>query len=112
MIPQPYATLSGLSLLGLCIWREARGEAELGKRGVAHAIANRAKSPSWWGHDWYTVITKPYQFSSFNEDDPNSKKWPAEEDSSWIESLSVASGERSGPLHAENVVFPPNGNRR
>jgi N-acetylmuramoyl-L-alanine amidase len=79
----PYGELSALDLMKLCVWREARGEGILGKRGVAHVIQNRADDPSWWGHDIRSVILKPWQFSSFNAADPNSDKWPADGDPSF-----------------------------
>jgi N-acetylmuramoyl-L-alanine amidase len=79
----PYSELSALDLMKLCVWREARGEGILGKRGVAHVIQNRADDPSWWGHDVRSVILKPWQFSSFNAADANSNKWPAEGDPSF-----------------------------
>src|SRR5450755_941272 len=37
-----YSELSPLDLMKLCVWREARGEGILGKRGVAQVIQNRA----------------------------------------------------------------------
>jgi len=90
MNPQPYDTLSDLQICSLCVWREARGEGLLGKRGVAHVIFNRANNPSWWGHDIKTVILAPWQFSSFNETDPNSGLWPADNDPSYSDSLTIA----------------------
>jgi hypothetical protein len=32
----------------------------------------------------------PYQFSSFNHNDPNAIKWPMEADPSWLECVAVA----------------------
>jgi hypothetical protein len=32
----------------------------------------------------------PWQYSSFNHNDPNATKWPMETDNSWQECLSVA----------------------
>jgi hypothetical protein len=58
----PYSELSPLDLMKLCLWRKARGEGMLGKRGVAHVIQNRADDPSWWGHDVHSVILKPGNF--------------------------------------------------
>ena len=77
--------------MALCIWREARGEQIDGKRGVGHVIQNRADKPCWWGNDVRSVILKPWQFSSFNANDPNSERWPDIDDSSWTDSLYVAS---------------------
>jgi spore germination cell wall hydrolase CwlJ-like protein len=86
MNPIPYDQLSELVLLELCMWREARGEGSLGKRGVAHVVSNRVKS----GRTWHQVILKPYQFSSFNANDPNSEKWPADDDQAWIDCCQIA----------------------
>jgi N-acetylmuramoyl-L-alanine amidase len=90
MNPQPYNALSPTEICALCVWREARGEGILGKRGVAHVILNRAMDPGWWGSTISTVILKPFQFSSFNPGDPNADKWPLDDDPSWLDSLNVA----------------------
>jgi N-acetylmuramoyl-L-alanine amidase len=79
-----------LFLLALCVWREARGESLDAKRGVAWVVRNRAAHPSWWGTDSVTVILKPAQFSSFNAGDPNSVKWPAQNDLSWVAALEIS----------------------
>jgi hypothetical protein len=88
MIPQPYNQLSDLNLLGLCVWREAQDQPAEGMRAVAHVVRNRTFRPSWWNSriagSYRNVILKPYQFSSFNIGDPNEKKWPADDDPSWI----------------------------
>lgn len=91
MEPQPYNELSELDLSALCIWREARGEGELGRRGVGWVVQNRANNPMWWGHDARTVILKPWQFSSFNPKDPNADHWPGDADRSWLECQQIAS---------------------
>lgn len=94
MQPKPYDELTDLELCALCVWREARGESYLGKRSVMHVIWNRAQNPGWWGHDARQVVLKPYQFSSFNENDPNSKEWPTEEKpadwQAWVDALAIA----------------------
>ena len=87
---RPYSELSDLELLSLCIWREARGEGLLGKRGVGHVVKNRADNPSWWGGTIQQVILAPWQFSSFNENDSNSGKWPADNDPAYSDSLTIA----------------------
>jgi len=88
VIPKPYSELSDLDLCALCIWREARGEGVLGKRGVGHVIKNR--SLQGFGYTIPHVILKPYQFSSFNANDPNSEKWPADTDHSWLDCQQTA----------------------
>lgn len=83
-----------LMLLSLCVWREARNQDYLGKIAVAWSIRNRVLKPgkTWWGDDWEEVILKPYQFSSFNPNDPNANKLPGDptQDKSWDASLQAA----------------------
>ncbi len=64
------------TLLMLCVWREARGEPEDAKLGVAWTIKNRVALQGWMGKSCAEVVLKPWQFSSFNASDPNSSKWP------------------------------------
>ncbi len=96
MLAAPYGELSALDLMKLCVWREARGEGILGKRGVAHVIQNRADDSSWWGHDVRSVILRPWQFSSFNAADPNSNKWPAQGDPSFQDCENVCEAVAGG----------------
>lgn len=84
-------------LFALCLWREARGELYTTKTGVAWTIRNRVKNPRWWGHDWIGVILMPWQFSSFNHNDPNSSKFPMTTDPVWPECLEIASKVYSEP---------------
>jgi spore germination cell wall hydrolase CwlJ-like protein len=91
-----YSELSALDLMKLCVWREARDEGILGKRGVAHVIQNRANHPSWWGHDIRSVILKSWQFSSFRATDPNSKKWPAQGDPSFQDCKNICEAVAAG----------------
>ena len=60
-------------LLALCIYGEARGESIEGKIAVASVIMNRVEHPRWWGRHLRGVILRPWQFSCFNEADPNFK---------------------------------------
>src|SRR6185312_7029005 len=78
------------TLLALCVWREARGESATTKLGVAWSIRNRVVRGGWWGNTWATVILKPYQYSSFNSNDPNACKLPAPTDPFWFDSLNAA----------------------
>lgn len=62
------------------VYGEARGEPYLGKVAVAHVIVNRAKRPGWWSRQVddvkddtpAAVCVDKYQFSCWNESDPNS----------------------------------------
>jgi N-acetylmuramoyl-L-alanine amidase len=96
MQPQPYLDLNELDIRALCMWREAQGEGSMGKRGVGWVIQNRIDSPGWWGHDAFTVVLCPEQFSSFNANDPNEDKWPSDDDHSWIDCQSFTQSIMSG----------------
>lgn len=64
-------------LLALCTWREARGETPKGRRLVACAILNRSRDAKHrWPRTIEGVVLQPWQFSSFNKNDPNSILWP------------------------------------
>lgn len=91
MLTKPYSELDELTLLALAIYREARGESLYGKRAVGHVIKNRVLNPGWWGASYHSVILKPWQFSSFNQNDPNADVWPPESATSWADSLAAAS---------------------
>lgn len=91
-----YDKLTPAQLMELCVYREARGEGMIGKRGVAWVIQNRVSHPSWWGHDMRGVITKPFQFSSFNPGDPNSNVWPQDDEPAFIDCVAASGGVLSG----------------
>ena len=38
---------------------------------VASVVLNRMANPAWWGNDICSVCLHPYQFSCWNENDPN-----------------------------------------
>lgn len=58
-------------LIRCCLWAEARGESDLGMLGVLYVIAHRALKH---GVSMGRVILQPWQFSSFNANDPNRDK--------------------------------------
>lgn len=93
----PIVDIYPFNLLALCIWREARGESLATKQAVAWSIKNRTLRPRWWGSSWETCILKPYQYSSFNHNDPNSSKLPLSTDVSWQECITVAGQVYSNP---------------
>ena len=85
------ATCTQTFYLALAIWREARGEPQLGRTAVGYSILNRVARPSWWGRTVDEVITKKWQYSSLT--DPRDKqltRWPLLSDISWQECLGVA----------------------
>jgi|TARA_R100001443_G_scaffold117371_1_gene141783 N-acetylmuramoyl-L-alanine amidase len=56
------------------IWGEARGEDEQGKIAVGHVIKNRRDKQTWMGKTIKDVCLKKWQFSCWNENDPNRNK--------------------------------------
>lgn len=63
-----------IEILALTIWGEARGEGLAGQIAVAWTIRNRVfdgKAKSWWGEGYAEVCLKPWQFSCWNQNDPN-----------------------------------------
>ena len=58
-------------VLRMCLWAEARGEIALGKLAIAWVIHNRADKAD---SSLKAQILKPWQFSSFNANDPNRAK--------------------------------------
>ncbi|MEG3618965.1 cell wall hydrolase [Magnetovibrio sp. PR-2] len=65
--------------LARTIYGEARGETVRGKEAVACVVMNRVKRATargsyWWGNSVEEVCKKPWQFSCWNENDPNRKK--------------------------------------
>lgn len=83
----------------LCIYREARGETDAAKAAMLAVIRNRAaQSPKYgWPKNTTGVIVQPWQFSSFNADDPNAKVWPD----------STSPGRWQAWLDCCNVVLTP-----
>ena len=82
---------AGHYLLWLAGWREARGEGFQGMLGVMCCFRNRIERPSWWGEDYYSVVTKRWQVSSIT--DPSDKqltKFPAHGDASAETAMQIA----------------------
>lgn len=104
MEPRPYNELSDSELLALCCWREARGESLDAKIAQCWSVKNRVSNPSWWGHNWHTVILKPWQYSSFNSNDPNNVEWPVDGSESWSQCQQAAEA-----VMLESVSDPTNG---
>jgi N-acetylmuramoyl-L-alanine amidase len=63
-----------IDILARTMYGEARGEDDKGKAAVAWVVRNRAERGGWWGDDIAEVCLKPYQFSCWNQNDPNRKK--------------------------------------
>lgn len=64
-------TVDDVVLLSLLVWGEARGEPVEGQIAVAYVVRNRVRKGL---RSWKQVMLQPYQFSCFNEGDPNLSK--------------------------------------
>tara|TARA_A100000171_G_C2130283_1_gene146212 strand:+ start:189 stop:629 length:441 start_codon:yes stop_codon:yes gene_type:complete len=66
-----------IDILARTIYGEARGEFSRPEGGVgaligvANVVMNRVRKQSWFGKTIKEVCQKPYQFSCWNESDPN-----------------------------------------
>jgi len=95
--------MAEMVFLALAIWREARGEPNLGKVAVAMSLLNRVSHPGWWGDDVMSVLFKRWQYSSLT--DPRDRQlvvWPHKDDPSWQECMQIARDALEGVL--ENPV--------
>ena len=68
-----------IDVLAKTVWGEARGEPFLGRYAVACVVLNlvafRPRGRAfWWGGSIRAVCLKPWQFSCWNKNDPNSRK--------------------------------------
>jgi spore germination cell wall hydrolase CwlJ-like protein len=64
-----------VSTVGLCVWKEARGEGQLGMKAVLDVIVNRAKG---WGKTLHDVVYQKNQFTSMSvPSDPEFNLEPA-----------------------------------
>jgi N-acetylmuramoyl-L-alanine amidase len=71
----PYrASTQETDVLARTLWGEARGEGILGMAAVAAVVMNRVRKPCWWGDSIISVCQARYQFSCWNDDDPNRVK--------------------------------------
>ncbi len=67
-------------VLARTVWGEARGESVRGMEAVACVVMNRVAvarahgGAFWWGGTVVEVCKKKWQFSCWNEDDPNREK--------------------------------------
>jgi len=96
MIEQAYRELSTRDLLALCIWRESDNQTYDAMTGVGYVIDNRVKDSGWWGDSIQAVVLHPWQFSSFNHNDPDSRRWPQDEEPKWLDACKIADDILSG----------------
>ena len=68
--PEQLPNQNDVDIAARTIWGEARGEGFAGMQGVMNVISNRVKNGSF-GSGFAGVCKKPFQFSTWNRDDPN-----------------------------------------
>ena len=71
-----------LAAMALCVWKEARGEGELGMKAVADVIRNRACA---WDQSIHDVVYAKNQFTSMSvPSDPEFNLQPTEGDAQFV----------------------------
>ncbi len=68
---ESFLKLNPAQVLALTIYGEARGESTEGKIAVGSVILERVDHRDWDGKTIPEVCFKPWQFSCYNEKDPN-----------------------------------------
>lgn len=89
--------------LAKTIWGEARGENRDGQEAVASSIMNRVGAGKWFSGTVTAVVTRPWQYSAWNENDPNSAKMDAEAEKAtpgpaFLQALEIAAQAMRGAL--------------
>lgn len=80
-----------VSVIAMCLWREARNQKEEAIIAVACCIRNRVEKPSWWGRDYLDVVSKKWQFSSITDPkDPQLILYPKKNDKEFTLCLQIA----------------------
>lgn len=75
-VGKPKPMDADVDIIARTIAGEARGCGYLDMLAVGAVLRERLLRPGWWSspnHDWFSVCTKPWQFSCWNENDPNRK---------------------------------------
>jgi hypothetical protein len=104
-------------LAALALWREARNQSLAAKTAVYHVIVNRATdSKRRWPSSMPEVVLQPWQFSSFNANDPNVSKFPVPSNKpdwkAWLDceavvSSPLAADPTQGANHYHDNSIPP-----
>ncbi len=67
-------TNEDLDIMAKTMWGESRNQDTSGQIAVASVIKNRAEARRWYGDTPKEVCLKEWQFSCWNEGDPNKQK--------------------------------------
>ena len=63
-----------IDIMAKTMWGESRNQDTSGQIAVASVIKNRAEARRWYGNTPKEVCLKEWQFSCWNEGDPNKEK--------------------------------------
>lgn len=100
-MPMSLSAAADRVFLALMIWREARGEGNLGRAAVGHTVIERINSGAkWWGTDVLSVLFCKWQYSSMT--DPKDRQlitWPRSNEQSWRQCLDLADMILSGTIN-------------
>ena len=96
-----------MDILGITIWREARGEGLAGMTGVYHVIMNRATANGreGWPQDPERVCLQPYQFSCWNTGDPQRGLYPDASDKQYAEIQSICQLDPPDPTSGATAYY-------
>lgn len=118
-------TMNDIEIMARTIYGEARGEYGRIDGGlpaliaVGNVIMNRAQQQTWFGRTVRDVCLKPYQFSCWNESDPNRERLMAvtSETALFAQCLNVAKAvvaqqypdltKGADHYYSNDLVFPP-----
>jgi len=108
-----------VGILARTIYGEARGQGVAGMSAIASVVMNRVNNPGWWGTNVIFVCLDDWQFSCWNNGDPNRKFIVAalETDLIFASAISIATKAVNGTLadstngadsyYAESLAIPP-----
>lgn len=89
-----------VDVLARTLWGEARGEGQIGMEAVANVVMNRVAHRSRWPKEVDAVCLQAWQFSAWNNNDPNRKKMLAltKKDKIFLSALAIAQTAVEGTL--------------
>jgi hypothetical protein len=89
-----------IDTLARTVWGEARNQGDLGMQAVAAVVVNRTRRGTYAGWTVEGVCEAPFQFSCWNEDDPNRAKLKAVNlaDPIFVKCLSIGASAVDGTL--------------
>lgn len=102
MIVEPNDTrnFTDIEILALTLLGEARSLHAIGMEEAACTVVNRVAAKKWWGNTERAACLYPWQYSCWNENDPNRAKllvWPRD-DETYQQGMLIASTAMLGAL--------------